>query len=237
MARDLIKVRKTMGRPLLHDVDDPLWTARAVILDNLSRHRQTRGFIQLERGHNILCLGQERRHTARIKDRTVGADRIHGMRRIPQQRHAAEGPVREGVTIAHGVFVEFRRGMDDLGGIDGGKLEDPLDVRQEFLKPTEAVTLRFKISDSLTKRPVAGLRDVQVLIFEPPGIWQKRVMAKETGDGVYEVTEAFPHVGLFRVMTQIQSRGMRFADQPFTAVPVMSEAQAGEAKSEEGVKK
>jgi YVTN family beta-propeller protein len=104
-------------------------------------------------------------------------------------------------------------------------------------KPNEAVTLKFKISDSITKRPIAGLRDVQVLIFEPPGIWQKRTIAKETGEGVYEVTEAFPHNGLFRVMTQIQSRGMKFADQPFTAIPVMNEPQVGEAKAQEGVKK
>jgi hypothetical protein len=81
------------------------------------------------------------------------------------------------------------------------------------------------------------LRDVQILIFEPPGIWQKRVMAKELADGVYEVTEAFPHNGIFRVMTQIQSRGVRYADQPFTEVPVMNEPQVGEAKKQEGVKK
>jgi YVTN family beta-propeller protein len=104
-------------------------------------------------------------------------------------------------------------------------------------KPSEAVTLRFKISDSITKRPIAGLRDFQVLIFEPPGIWQKRVMAKESGDGVYEVTEAFPHNGIFRVMTQIQSRGVKFADQPFTEIHVMTEPQVGEAKKQEGVKK
>src|SRR5262245_49715953 len=144
MARDLIKIRKTMGLPLLHDVDDPLWTARPVILDDLSRPRQTCGFIRLERGHDILRLGQEWRHAARIKDcltRTVGANQTHGMRRIPQQRHAAEGPVREGLTIAHGVFVEFRRGTDDLDWIDGGKLEYSLDVRQEFIKPTKAVPI------------------------------------------------------------------------------------------------
>jgi YVTN family beta-propeller protein len=97
-------------------------------------------------------------------------------------------------------------------------------------KPGEAVTLKFKITDSITGQALAGLKDVQVLIFEPPGIWQKRVMAKEVGGGVYEVTETFPHVGLFRVMTQIQTRGVRFADQPFTAVPVMNESQVGEAK-------
>jgi YVTN family beta-propeller protein len=114
-------------------------------------------------------------------------------------------------------------------------LVEPMFKGNRF-KPGEAVRLRFKVSDSVTKRPIAGLRDVQVLIFEPPGIWQKRVMAKESGDGVYEVTEAFPHVGLFRVMTQIQSRGMRFADQPFAAVAVMNESQVGEANKQEGVK-
>jgi YVTN family beta-propeller protein len=115
-------------------------------------------------------------------------------------------------------------------------LVEPMFKESRF-KPGEAVTMRFKISDSITKRPVTGLKDVQVLIFEPPGIWQKRVMAKELGDGVYEVTEAFPHVGIFRVMTQIQSRGMRFADQPFTAVGVVNESQVGGANKQEGVKK
>jgi YVTN family beta-propeller protein len=104
-------------------------------------------------------------------------------------------------------------------------------------KPGEAVTLKFKISDAITKQALAGLKDFQVLIFEPPGIWQKRVFAKEVGDGMYEVTETFPHVGLFRVMTQIQSRGVSFADQPFTAVPILNELQVSEDKKQDGVKK
>ena len=113
---------------------------------------------------------------------------------------------------------------------------EPLFKGDRF-KPSEAVTLRFKVKDSITGHALTGLKDVQVLIFEPPGIWQKRVMAKEVGDGVYEVTESFPHVGLFRVMTQIQTRGVKFADQPFTSVPVMNESQVGEAKKQEGDKK
>jgi YVTN family beta-propeller protein len=97
-------------------------------------------------------------------------------------------------------------------------------------KPGEAVTLKFKISDAITKQALAGLKDIQILIFEPPGIWQKRVFAKEVGAGIYEVTETFPHVGMFRVMTRIQSRGVSFADQPFTAVPIINESQASEDK-------
>jgi YVTN family beta-propeller protein len=112
---------------------------------------------------------------------------------------------------------------------------EPLFKGSRF-KPGEAVTLRFKISDALTKHALAGLKDVRVLIFEPPGIWQKRVFAKEIAEGVYEVTETFPHTGLFRVMTQIQSRGVNFADQPFTAVPIANESKVGEDKRE-GVNK
>jgi YVTN family beta-propeller protein len=97
-------------------------------------------------------------------------------------------------------------------------------------KPGEAVRLRFKISDAVTRHALGGLKDVQVLMFEPPGIWQKRVFAKEVAEGVYEVTEIFPYAGLFRVMTRIQSRGVSYADQPFTAVPINNESQVSADK-------
>lgn len=92
------------------------------------------------------------------------------------------------------------------------------------------VSLRFKISDSITRQAISGLRDVQVLIFEPPGIWQERVWAKEVSAGVYEVTELFPHEGYFRVMTQIESRGLRYASLPFTNVSVLNEAKGDQIK-------
>src|SRR5918992_5918047 len=37
VAHNLMEVCKTVGSPLLHHVDDTLWTARAVVLDDLSR--------------------------------------------------------------------------------------------------------------------------------------------------------------------------------------------------------
>ena len=114
-------------------------------------------------------------------------------------------------------------------------LIEPMFKGKQF-KLKETATLKFKVTDSLTGKPLSGLKDVMILIFEPPGIWQKRVMAKEAGEGVYEVTETLPHAGLFRVMTQIHSRGVRFADLPFTALPVMAESQVGEAKKQEGIK-
>jgi len=89
----------------------------------------------------------------------------------------------------------------------------------------EPVMLKFKITDSITGHVVSGLRDVQVLIFEPPGIWQQRVWAKETAAGVYEVKQVFPHEGYFRVMAQIESRGIRYASFPFANVTVLDAAR------------
>ncbi|HYV04080.1 MAG TPA: YncE family protein [Blastocatellia bacterium] len=95
--------------------------------------------------------------------------------------------------------------------------------------PAAAVTLKFKVSDSITQQPISGLKDVQILIFEPPGIWQKRVWAKEVSTGIYQVTELFPHEGYFRVMTQIASRGIRYASLPFTNLEVVSDSKVDNA--------
>jgi YVTN family beta-propeller protein len=88
-------------------------------------------------------------------------------------------------------------------------------------KAGEAVILRFRVNDSATGQPLKGLDDVQVLAFEPPGIWQQRQWAKEVGEGEYEVTQTFPRPGLFKVMLRMASRGVTFADLQATSVPVV----------------
>jgi YVTN family beta-propeller protein len=92
--------------------------------------------------------------------------------------------------------------------------------KDQKFKPGQAATLRFKITDPVTKQPLTGLTDVHVLAFQPPGIWQMRQWAKEVGEGVYEVTQVFPGVGAYRVMTEVKSRDVRFADLRFTPVAV-----------------
>lgn len=92
------------------------------------------------------------------------------------------------------------------------------------------VSIQFKVSDSITLLPISGLKDFQILIFEPPGIWQKRVWAKEVSSGVYGVTEVLPHEGYFRVMTQIESRGIRYANLPFTNLVVVDETKGDQDK-------
>ena len=118
----------------------------------------------------------------------------------------------------------------EIGDSPGGEKQkaataiavEPLFKGQTF-KTGETVTLRFKITDQATQNPVTGLTDVHILVFEPPGIWQQRQWAKEVGAGVYEVTQRFPHEGGFRVMTSIESRGLRFADLPFIQTSVVNE--------------
>ena len=97
--------------------------------------------------------------------------------------------------------------------------------KESRFKPGEASPLRFKITDPVTKQAVTGLEDVQVLIFEPPGIWQQRLWAKEVGDGVYEAAQVFPRAVVYNVMVQVESRGVRFADLPYAAVTVADDAE------------
>jgi YVTN family beta-propeller protein len=99
-----------------------------------------------------------------------------------------------------------------------------LHVEPEFrgLKtaPNRPVTLRFRLKDPATGAAVAGLADVQVLVFEPPGVWQQRQWAKDLGGGVYEVTQTFPRAGMFSVMFRVASRGVEFRHLPATNVVV-----------------
>ncbi|HEX8501289.1 MAG TPA: YncE family protein [Pyrinomonadaceae bacterium] len=92
----------------------------------------------------------------------------------------------------------------------------------------EPAALRFRVTDSATGQPLKGLQDVQVLAFEPPGVWQQRQWAKEVGEGEYEVTQTFPRPGLYKMMLRIASRGVTFADLQATPVPVVGGAEAVE---------
>jgi hypothetical protein len=99
---------------------------------------------------------------------------------------------------------------------------------QKFKSGGAGVPLRFKLTDSISKEPITGLTDVQVLVFEPPGVWQQRHWAKEVGAGEYEITQVFPHAAVFNVMVRVASRGIAFADLPFTAVVVTDGDAAGQ---------
>jgi hypothetical protein len=100
----------------------------------------------------------------------------------------------------------------------------------KVFKMGEASSLKFRITDSVTKQPIPGLKDVRVLVFEPPGVWQQRQIAKELSNGLYEVVQTFPHAGNFYVMVGVSSRGVAFADLPYTPVRASAETKPDEAK-------
>ncbi len=112
----------------------------------------------------------------------------------------------------------------------------PLVIAPEFkgarVAPSQPFPLRFKIKDPATGRPLGGLKDVQVLVFQPPGVWQQRQWAKEAGGGTYEITQVFPHAGLFKVMFQVTSRGARYRDL-LSADVVVVEKSPSETKPDD----
>jgi YVTN family beta-propeller protein len=106
---------------------------------------------------------------------------------------------------------------------------EPLFKGAQF-KPGETVKIRFKITDPATNKPVSKLEDVQVLAFEPPGLWQQRQWARDAGKGIYEIEQVFPHDGIFHLMVEVSSRGTDFSSLPATAVTIAGNAQPGKTK-------
>ena len=77
-----------------------------------------------------------------------------------------------------------------------------------------AYKLRFKASDSSSNQPQADLKDMGVLVFLAPGIWQQREWAKPLGDGVYEMSFLPPQAGVYYVYFQCPSLGIQLNHIP-----------------------
>lgn len=86
--------------------------------------------------------------------------------------------------------------------------EMKLPVGQEF-------TFRFKLVDTATGNPKPDLKDVRVLTFLSPGVWQHRDIATSVGDGVYELKINVPKTGLYMLFVESSSMGVRYVDLPY----------------------
>jgi hypothetical protein len=89
-----------------------------------------------------------------------------------------------------------------------------LNKDRQALRPGASYKIRFRLTDSETKQPKVDLKDVRVLFFLSPGIWQKRDFAKSVGDGVYELDVTPPEEGLYMVFVDSQSQGVSFRQLP-----------------------
>ena len=113
----------------------------------------------------------------------------------------------------------------------------PLEIRYHLDDPHvtvgDEVTLRFEVLDSIEHTPKEGLKDVEVLTFLAPGIWQKRHLAKSLGGGHYETTFTPPRPGVYYVFVQSRSLGFGFQNSPYETLQAHEpgEAPAGSTGS------
>jgi DNA-binding beta-propeller fold protein YncE len=111
----------------------------------------------------------------------------------------------------------------------------PLTIEPAVEKSTvsvgQDVTVRFKISDPDGGAPKTGLKDVRVLTFLSPGIWQQRHWASEAGGGLYEIHFTPPEPGIYFVFLEVASAGIQFQRSPFLVLtaeaPKSQETQGG----------
>lgn len=91
--------------------------------------------------------------------------------------------------------------------------------------------LQFKVMDSKTNEPRPGLKDVGVLVFLAPGIWQNRLWAKSAADGKYEVSFTPPKSGVYYVFVYCPSLGVRYNQLPYVILEANEEKAAAPAKA------
>ncbi|HSS51526.1 MAG TPA: hypothetical protein VLX28_21490, partial [Thermoanaerobaculia bacterium] len=60
-----------------------------------------------------------------------------------------------------------------------------------------------------------GLRDVRMLTFLAPGLWQQRQWAAEVGQGIYEIRFNPPQEGVYYVFVEVASAGLSFQKSPY----------------------
>src|SRR5215207_5027910 len=87
--------------------------------------------------------------------------------------------------------------------------------QEKPLRAGEDFKLRLRLSDAATGKPVDGLKDVRVLTFLSPGVWQKRAFARGAGAGVYELNVNVPEAGLYLVFVESHSAGVAFRQLPY----------------------
>ena len=82
------------------------------------------------------------------------------------------------------------------------------------IAPGAPLQLRFRVTDTETGKPRDDLKDMGVLAFLSPGIWQQREWARHVGEGVYEVTFTPPRDGVYYVFFRCPSLGVAFRQLP-----------------------
>lgn len=107
---------------------------------------------------------------------------------------------------------------------------EPLDKGQT-LTVGEKVRLRLKVTDAVTGQP-KSVKDLGVLTFLSPGIWQQRDWAQAVGEGIYEVTFTPPQEGVYYIFFQCPSLGLQYRQLPQLILTASRQAPASGANME-----
>jgi YVTN family beta-propeller protein len=101
---------------------------------------------------------------------------------------------------------------------------------KKMIRVGENYKLRFKLTETAAQKPMSDLRDVRVLTFLAPGIWQKRDFARSVGGGVYELDINVPETGVYLIFVESQSQGVTFRQLPYLTVQATEANAAQPAK-------
>jgi len=88
-------------------------------------------------------------------------------------------------------------------------------VKEMNLAVGKEFIFRFKLIETATGNPKSDLKDVRVLTFLSPGVWQRRDIARSVGDGVYELKINVPQTGVYMLFVESSSMGVRYIDLPY----------------------
>ena len=117
----ILDTLKAVGRALLGELHAVFWTILAVGADDGGGRWQAHTLIGSERLDGISVLAQRLHQGINVENglaRAVGADRIHGVGRISQQRHPAMAPARQGLAIDHRIFEDSGGARDQARNVE-----------------------------------------------------------------------------------------------------------------------
>lgn len=101
---------------------------------------------------------------------------------------------------------------------------EPL-LREQMAYTGEKYQLRFKVLDAQTNRPRSDLKDIGVLTFLAPGIWQQRDLAQPVGNGLYEINFVPPQAGVYYIFFNSRSLGIEFNQLPKLTIQATQRSQ------------
>ena len=101
---------------------------------------------------------------------------------------------------------------------------EPL-IREQVAYIGEKYQLRFKVIDAQTNQPRSDLKDIGVLTFLAPGIWQQRELAQPLGNGLYEINFVPPQAGVYYIFFNSRSLGVEFNQLPKLTIQAIKRSQ------------